>query len=119
MPITRGIYTAGLTGSSGTREPDPHGAIARFSEKRRQFATDAAWPAQSRSDPSRLVGPDAERQECWTDSGNKYRKITRAKVAELADAQDSGSCEVKLVGVQVPPFAFATWRERTDGEAVS
>ncbi len=29
-----------------------------------------------------------------------------AKVAELVDAQDSGSCERKLVGVQVPPFAL-------------
>ena len=28
-----------------------------------------------------------------------------AKVAELADAQDSGSCGRKVVGVQVPPFA--------------
>ncbi len=30
---------------------------------------------------------------------------TKAKVAELADAQDSGSCGVTPVGVQVPPFA--------------
>ena len=29
----------------------------------------------------------------------------QAKVAELADAQDSGSCGRKAVGVQVPPFA--------------
>ena len=33
------------------------------------------------------------------------RQPLRAKVAELADAQDSGSCGVTPVGVQVPPFA--------------
>jgi flavin reductase len=32
-----------------------------------------------------------------------------AKVAELADAQDSGSCDRKVVGVQVPPFAPTTF----------
>lgn len=32
-------------------------------------------------------------------------RLLRAKVAELADAQDSGSCARKGVGVQVPPFA--------------
>ncbi len=31
----------------------------------------------------------------------------RAKVAELADAQDSGSCGVTPVGVRLPPFALA------------
>src|SRR5262249_15611861 len=34
-------------------------------------------------------------------------ELPRAKVAELADAQDSGSCGVKPVGGQVPPFALA------------
>ena len=29
-------------------------------------------------------------------------------MAELVDAQDSGSCKRKLVGVQVPPFALMT-----------
>ncbi len=33
------------------------------------------------------------------------RVSNQAKVAELADAQDSGSCGRKAVGVQVPPFA--------------
>ena len=33
---------------------------------------------------------------------------SRAKVAELVDAQDSGSCVRKDVGVRVPPFAPAT-----------
>ncbi len=32
-----------------------------------------------------------------------------AKVAELVDAQDSGSCKRKLVGVQVPPFALPSF----------
>ena len=32
-------------------------------------------------------------------------RAPHAKVAELADAQDSGSCGRKVVGVQVPPFA--------------
>ncbi len=36
--------------------------------------------------------------------------VRRAKVAELADAQDSGSCGVTPVGVQVPPFAFRQGR---------
>ena len=41
-----------------------------------------------------------------------YRYPERhAKVAELADAQDSGSCGVTPVGVQVPPFAFRQKRE--------
>src|SRR5205085_10026284 len=31
-------------------------------------------------------------------------RAPRAKVAELADAQDSGSCDREVVGVQVPPF---------------
>ena len=33
------------------------------------------------------------------------RTTRSAEVAELADAHDSGSCERKLVGVQVPPSA--------------
>src|SRR3954468_23790581 len=33
-------------------------------------------------------------------------RLSRARVAELADAQDSGSCVRKDVGVQVPPRAL-------------
>ena len=40
-----------------------------------------------------------------------------AKVAELADAQDSGSCGVKPVGVQVPPFALSFALRRGGGES--
>lgn len=38
-------------------------------------------------------------------SGNANH-LPHAKVAELADAQDSGSCGVTPVGVQLPPFAL-------------
>lgn len=38
---------------------------------------------------------------------NKY-----AAVAELADAQDLGSCESNLVGVQLPPAAPIIFRKR-------
>jgi hypothetical protein len=34
----------------------------------------------------------------------KYERV-RAEVAELADAQDLGSCGRKAVGVQLPPSA--------------
>ena len=34
---------------------------------------------------------------------------TSAKVAELVDAQDLGSCGLKAVGVRVPPFAFKAY----------
>src|SRR4029078_5872446 len=37
-------------------------------------------------------------------------RAPRAKVAELADAQDSGSCDREVVGVQVPPFAPTSFR---------
>ena len=41
------------------------------------------------------------------DYHNQYRFCTIpgsiGRVAELADAQDSGSCDRKIVGVQVPP----------------
>ena len=36
---------------------------------------------------------------------NRYIVITTAGVAELADAQDLGSCGRKVVGVQIPPPA--------------
>src|SRR5882724_8776950 len=36
---------------------------------------------------------------------NRYIVITTAGVAELADAQDLGSCGRKAVGVQIPPSA--------------
>ena len=45
-----------------------------------------------------VVGP---RSEGSGSSGSLYRSLGR--VAELADAQDSGSCVRKDVGVQVPP----------------
>src|SRR5450755_2995305 len=36
---------------------------------------------------------------------NRYIVTTTAGVAELADAQDLGSCGRKVVGVQIPPPA--------------
>ena len=36
---------------------------------------------------------------------SRYSVITVAGVAELADAQDLGSCGRKAVGVQIPPSA--------------
>jgi hypothetical protein len=42
-----------------------------------------------------------------TNDGNKmFPALIAAKVAELADALDSGSSSRKAVGVQVPPFAL-------------
>ena len=35
-----------------------------------------------------------------------YYLSSLADVAELADAHDSGSCEITLIGVQVPSSAF-------------
>ena len=36
------------------------------------------------------------------------------RVAELADAQASGACELRLVGVQVPPRPRRSLRELTE-----
>src|SRR6266481_5976245 len=43
-----------------------------------------------------------------------YNRATTAGVAELADAQDLGSCGRKAVGVQIPPSAlpFVCFREK-------
>ena len=41
-----------------------------------------------------------------TPTAAEIPQASHAKVAELADAQDSGSCGVTPVGVQVPPFAL-------------
>ncbi len=38
-------------------------------------------------------------------SGASVWQTIIAKVAELVDAQDSESCDRKVVGVRVPPFA--------------
>ena len=48
----------------------------------------------------------------WSDADyqNQRASVTLsphlARVAELADAQDSGSCDRKIVGVQLPPRAL-------------
>ena len=44
------------------------------------------------------------RRECGAVSRNSLR-FNSAEVAELADAQDLGSCDRKAVGVQIPPSA--------------
>ena len=46
-------------------------------------------------------------------SGSLYRSLGR--VAELADAQDSGSCVRKDVGVQVPPRPLTGYRQNWAG----
>src|SRR5215475_16114267 len=43
----------------------------------------------------------------------KMKSLSRAEVAELADAHDSGSCARKGVGVRVPPSAPATYGPAT------
>src|SRR5206468_12973790 len=39
---------------------------------------------------------------------------TTAGVAELADAQDLGSCGRKAVGVQIPPSAYLIFQNHTN-----
>ncbi len=48
----------------------------------------------------------SERKELAFSSPLLYKApVSNAKVAELADAQDSGSCVPWDVGVRLPPFA--------------
>lgn len=52
------------------------------------------------------VWPEVQSPPALTDYRNQVADGTLAfpgRVAELADAQDSGSCDRKIVGVQVPP----------------
>ena len=49
---------------------------------------------------SRAIESEREAQE-----RNSRQRLSRAKVAELVDALDSGSSVRKDVGVRVPPFA--------------
>ena len=63
------------------------------------------------SDPSEVV-PVAD---LGTSLGDAWGR--RAKVAELADAQDSGSCGVTPVRVRLPPFAPTSMLRRSPGDS--
>ena len=56
--------------------------------------------ADARDSKSRMVDP-----MCRFNSDQRHG-LLGAAVAELADAHDSGSCEVTLLGVQLSPAAF-------------
>jgi hypothetical protein len=68
-----------------------------------------AWPRLAKSFPGTVEGAGdlAARRSEWTSSEIGYdpHELLLARVAELADAQDSGSCARKGVRVQVPPRA--------------
>ena len=55
--------------------------------------------------------PDVTAMRDW------YARRAHARVAELADAQDSGSCARKGVGVQVPPRARVSFGTPREAEA--
>ena len=50
-------------------------------------------------------GMDGSGMVSWPALDAQNQPVEHAKVAELVDAQDSGSCVRKDVGVRVPPFA--------------
>src|SRR5438477_4367765 len=67
--------------------------------------------------PTSLADPDPRALLTRPSGGPEpHRPLGQAKVAELADAQDSGSCGVTPVRVQLPPFAPTSYASGRDAE---
>ncbi len=84
----------------------------------RHVGSSRTWPGGWRRAPGRMACRPVDRvtgtriPEAGS-SGSLYRSLGR--VAELADAQDSGSCVRKDVGVQVPPRPPKGYRDKWAG----